>query len=238
MTHVALALRGLAKSYGKTVALSGVSLDVGAGEIFGLVGANGAGKTTLIKCVLDFCALDGGRIDIFGQPHHLPQARRVLAHLPENFLPPHYLTGREFLRYVLDLRGEPHSTAETQAGCEALDFDPAALDRLARTYSKGMMRKLGLIACLQSRAPLLLLDEPMSGLDPKARALLKREFVRAHQAGRTLLFSAHVLADVEALCDRMAILHAGELRFLGTPAECRAAFAAPDLEAAYLAAIG
>jgi ABC-2 type transport system ATP-binding protein len=237
MTVPPLCLRDVVKRYGQTPALRGVSLEIGGGESFALVGANGAGKTTLLKCVLDFCAVDGGRIEIFGHPPSRPEARRTLCYLPENFLPPHYLTGREFLRLLVSLRGMPYSEADVAAHCAALEFDPAALGRLARTYSKGMTRKLGLLACLQSRAPLLLLDEPMSGLDPKARVLVKREFARLSAAGHTLFFSSHLLADVEELCSRMAILHEGVLRFVGSPADCRARFSAASLEAAYLAAI-
>lgn len=238
MTDAAIELTEVRKSYGPVAALCGISLTVPQGVAFGLVGANGAGKTTLIKCMLDFVHLDGGTIRLLGVTHRSVAARRPLAYLPENFLPFHHLTGREFLRYLQTLRGEPYSDEEIRAYLSALDFDPAALDRLARTYSKGMTRKLGLAACLASRARLFVLDEPMSGLDPKARALLKRELAALTAAGRTVFMSTHSLADVEELCAAMAILHDGRLRFAGTPAACREQFASPTLEEAYLAAIG
>lgn len=233
----AIFLEGVCKTFAGRPALRQVSLQVAAGRTFGLVGANGAGKTTLIKCLLDFCALDAGRITLLGQPHHAVEARRAIAYLPENFVPPHYLTGREFVRYLQTLRGAPYSEADTQAACVALDLEPQALDRPARTYSKGMTRKLGLVACLVSGARLFLLDEPMSGLDPKARALLKGVLACLAADGHTVFMSTHVLADVEELCHAMAILHEGSLRFTGTPADCRHQFAAATLEAAYLAAI-
>jgi ABC-2 type transport system ATP-binding protein len=119
----------------------------------------------------------------------------------------------------------------------ALDIDPDALGKLARAYSKGMTQKLGLAACFLSDAGLFILDEPMSGLDPKARALVKRQLAALKAAGKTLFFSSHVLADVEELCDRMAILHGGELRFVGAPVDCRAQFSAASLEDAYLSCI-
>jgi ABC-2 type transport system ATP-binding protein len=119
----------------------------------------------------------------------------------------------------------------------ALDIDPAALTRLARTYSKGMTQKLGLAACLLSDASLFVLDEPMSGLDPKARALVKRQLAALKSEGKTMFFSSHVLADVEELCDRMGILHGGELRFVGMPSDCRAQYRAATLEDAYLSCI-
>ncbi|MEO1766669.1 ABC transporter ATP-binding protein [Thiobacter aerophilum] len=233
----AISIEGVCKTYAGRAVLREVTLQVPAATTWGLVGANGAGKTTLIKCLLDFCALDAGRISLLGRPHRTVEARRVIAHLPENFLPPHYLTGREFVRYLQTLRGIPYSEADTQAACAALDLDSQALDRPARTYSKGMTRKLGLVACLVSGAQLFVLDEPMSGLDPKARALLKDALGRLAADGRTVFMSTHALADVEELCNAMAILHEGTLRFTGTPAACRAQFGAATLEAAYLATI-
>ena len=237
MNAAVLHIDRLAKSYGKQAVLRGVSLDLQAGESFGLVGMNGAGKTTLIKCVLDFCAVDGGSINIAGLPHQAPHARKPVAYLPESFMPPYYLSGREFVKYILELRGQPYSEAATQAMFNALDIEPAALTKLARTYSKGMTQKLGLAACLLSNASLFILDEPMSGLDPKARALVKRQLSALKASGKTLFFSSHVLADVEELCDRMGILHGGELRFIGAPSDCREKFTASTLEDAYLSCI-
>ena len=196
MSAPALSIQHLSKSYGRQAVLRDVSLELRAGEAFGLVGMNGAGKTTLIKCLLDFCALDGGGIAILGVPRVETRARRPLAYLPENFLPPPYLSGREFVQYILELRGEPYSEQAAGEMFAALDLDPAALGKLARSYSKGMTQKLGLAACLLSQATLFVLDEPMSGLDPKARALLKRRLAAMRAAGKTLFFSSHVLSDV------------------------------------------
>ena len=238
MTTPALDIQQLAKHYGKLRVLHPLTLTVARGECFSLVGMNGAGKTTLIKCLLDFCDIDDGQIRILGMPHTETRARRPLAFLPESFLPPHSLTGRDFVQYMLALRELPYSEDAARALCAALDLDAQALDRQARSYSKGMTQKLGLAACFLSQAELFVLDEPMNGLDPKARALLKRQLATLKQAGKTVFFSSHVLADVEEICDRMAILHEGRLVFIGTPAECRANYRADTLEAAYLAAIG
>jgi len=234
----ALDIQQLAKNYGKLPVLQPLDLTVQRGECFGLVGKNGAGKTTLIKCLLDFCDLDGGAIKILGIPHHEHRARRPLAYLPESFMPPHALTGRDFLQYMLSLRELPYVEQQALAMCVALDLDPQALTRQARSYSKGMTQKLGLAACFLSQAEIFILDEPMSGLDPNARALLKRQLAQQKQAGKTVFFSSHVLADVEEICDRMAILHDGTLAFIGTPPECRANYQAGTLEQAYLACIG
>jgi len=238
MSETALRFEGVTKAYAGVTALSGFSLDIMPGEFFGLVGVNGAGKTTLIKCLLDFCETDGGAIGIFGVSHRLTAARARLAFLPERFNPPHYLTGRDFLRYALKLHRAAYDEARVARMFQALDLDPAALDRPARAYSKGMTQKLGLAACLLSGKDLYVLDEPTGGLDPKARALLKAELKALRGAGRTVFFTSHALADVAEMCDRMAVLHAGRLRFAGTPRELADRYGAPDLEQAFLSCIG
>lgn len=237
MNPPALDIAHLSKAYGKLAVLGDVSLRVETGETFGLVGMNGAGKTTLIKCLLDFCDVNGGEIHILGVPHRATAARKPLAYLPENFLPPHYLTGRDFVQYMQSLRELPYDEDATRAMFAQLDLATEALDRPARSYSKGMTQKLGLAACLLSDAQIFILDEPMSGLDPKARALVKRQFATLKAAGKTLFFNSHLLADVGELCDRMAILHGGALRYVGSPDACRTQYGADTLENAYLSCI-
>ncbi len=235
---VALRFTGVAKSYAGTPALDDLSLEVRGGEFFALAGVNGAGKTTLIKCLLDFCDTNGGGIEIFGVPHRAAASRARLAYLPERFNPPFYLTGRDFLHYLLKLHGAPYDEARVARMFGALDLELSALDRPARTYSKGMTQKLGLAACLLSGKDLYVLDEPTGGLDPKARALLKGELRELKRAGRTVFFTSHALADIDEICDRMAVLHAGKLRFAGTPRELIDRYGARDLEQAFLACIG
>lgn len=237
MSAPALRISKLAKSYAGNTALSGLSLDIAAGEFFGLVGENGAGKTTLIKCVLDFCDTGAGSIEIFGTPHRQTAARSRLAYLPERFIPPYYFTGRDFLRYIAELHRRAYTEDKALRMIAALELPAAALDKPVRAYSKGMTQKLGLAACLLSEKDLYVLDEPTSGLDPQARALLKRELKAQHARGRTVLMTTHALHDVGEMCDRMAVIHRGELRFAGTPAEFVARHAADNLEQAYLACI-
>lgn len=234
----ALAFRGVGKSFGTVTALEDFTLEVRRGELFGLVGGNGAGKTTLIKCLLDFCEADRGEIAIFGASSRSTASRRNLAFLPERFNPPYYLTGRDFLRYMAELHGRAYDEEGVARTFERLDLDPTALRRPARTYSKGMTQKLGLAACLLSGKALQILDEPTSGLDPKARALLKRELRSLRALGATVFFTSHALADVQEICDRMAVLHGGRLRFAGTPAELTAQYGCAVLEEAFLACIG
>ncbi|MET0265036.1 MAG: ABC transporter ATP-binding protein [Duganella sp.] len=237
MTEPALRLQQVVKRYGQTAVLQGVDLTLQSGQCLGLVGVNGAGKTSLIKCLLDFCALNGGDITIFGQPHDQPASRVPLGFLPERFTPPYYLTGADFIRYLLTLQGLRYDAQAVAAMLAALDLDPAALKKTVRNYSKGMTQKLGLAACLLARKRLYILDEPMSGLDPKARALLKEQLRALQRGGSTLFLTSHALADVDELCDRMAILHDGAIRFDGSPAECRAHYGAASLEQAFLACI-
>jgi ABC-2 type transport system ATP-binding protein len=237
MSDIALRFSEVAKSYAGVPALTGFSLEVRRGEFVGLVGINGAGKTTLLKCLLDFCDADGGAIEIFGVPHRATAARAPLAYLPERFSPPFYLTGRDFMRYMLELYRAPYDEARVVRLFDALDLDRSALDRPARAYSKGMTQKLGLAACLLSGKDLYVLDEPTSGLDPRARALLKAELRTLREAGRTVLLTSHALADVAEMCDHMAVLHAGRLRFAGPPAELARRHGVAGLEEAFLACI-
>ena len=234
----AIRFSGVGKHYGNAIALADFSLDITHGEFFGLVGANGAGKTTLIKCLLDFCDLGAGAITISGIAHGKTAARSGMAYLPERFNPPHFLTGRDFLQYMASLHGVAYEENAARDVLSRLDLDYAALDKPARAYSKGMTQKLGLAACLLSGKPLLLLDEPTSGLDPKARALLKQELKRAHRSGRTIVLTSHALPDVEEMCTRMAVLHAGRLLFCGSPADFLSTHRAASMEQAYLASIG
>ena len=240
MADVAIHFSDVAKRYGAAVALAGVSLRVAEGECIALAGVNGAGKTTLLKCMLDLLAVDSGAIEIFGVPHTTTSARSRVTFLPERFVPPYYLTGRDFLTYMAKLDGAAFDAARVIALLDALDLDITALDKPVRSLSKGMTQKLGLAACLLSDKRLYILDEPLSGLDPRARARVKAQIVALKQAGKTVFFSAHALADIEDLADTMAVLHNSRLRFHGTPAALRAQYAhagAVDLEGAFLRCI-
>jgi ABC-2 type transport system ATP-binding protein len=238
MADCALRFTGVSKYFGGRPAVKNVTLEVARREFFAIVGANGAGKTTLVKCMLDLCALDEGTIEIFGISHQHTSARRRLVFLPERFNVPYYLTGQEFIDYVLDLQSAAHDQPMTQRVLAELDFDCRALHRPVRTYSKGMTQKIGLAASLLSRKDLYVFDEPTSGLDPKARALFKAQLRALKQEGRTLLFTSHALADVAEICDRMAVMHDGLLRFTGTPQELCRREGANDLEQAFLRCIG
>jgi ABC-2 type transport system ATP-binding protein len=237
MTNAVVRFAEVSKSFGKTPVLRSVSLEIAPGEFFGLAGVNGAGKTTLIKCMLDFCHVDAGRIEIFGTAHVYPRSRARLAFLPERFVPPYYLTGRDFLSFMLRLQQRPVDEHEIIAMIEALDLEVAALAKPVRSYSKGMTQKLGLAACFLSRRDLYVLDEPMSGLDPKARACVKSLLSQLRARGSTLFFTSHALADIEEICDRMVVLHEGVPYFAGAPRALCDHYGESSMERAFLRCI-
>jgi len=227
----------LKKRYGRHAVLEDVDLEVAEGASFGLLGLNGAGKTTLIKCLLDLCDHDGGTIALYGVPAREPRARARLAYLPEQFVPPHYLTGREFLALMLALAGKRYDAARIATRLEQLELDAAVLERRVRTLSKGMTQKLGLAAALLVERDLYVLDEPMSGLDPASRIAVKSALRELIAEGRTLFFTSHVLTDVEELCGAIAVLNGGRIRFHGTPGELCERTGEAHLERAFLRCI-
>ena len=233
----AIGFSAVTKRLGRRPVLAGLSFEVRAGEIFGLVGTNGAGKTTCLKCLLDLCHVDAGRIHIFGRSAAEPMSRHPLAYLPERFLPPRHLLGREFLRFMSRMHGVDPRSERVCEVLAALDLAPSTLDEPVRHYSKGTVQKLGLAACLLAEKPLLVFDEPMSGLDPKARVLARRYLSALRDRGVTVFLSTHLLADAGGLCDRMGVLHDGAMRFVGSPARLRERFPAASLEESWVACI-
>ena len=237
MTELAIEFQAVEKQYQKQQVLKGINLEVKAGEYMGLVGINGAGKTSLIKCLLDFNLPDSGSIQIFGCEYSKIESRQRLSFLPEKFIPPYYLTGRDFLKYMLELYDVAYDEQKVESMLNILDLRQDSLSKSVSQLSKGMAQKLGLAACFLSEKELLILDEPMSGLDPKARAYLKQYLLELKEQGKTLFFSTHLLVDVETLCDRMAILHEGIIRYVGSPKECCEHYGADNIEEAYLKCI-
>lgn len=233
----ALEACGVVKKYDGAPILSGVDFNVAHGASFGLVGLNGAGKTTLIKCMLDFCSVDRGAFKIFGTLHTVPAARARVAFVPERFVPPYYLTCREFIEMTSSLVRNRIDAERTGQVFDELGLDRAALDRPVRQLSKGMTQKLGLAACLLIDRDLYVLDEPMSGLDPASRIAVKSVLSRLTREGRTLFFTSHVLADVEELCSSIAVLDRGEIRFYGTPKELCERNREANLERAFMRCI-
>lgn len=228
---------GLVKRFGARRALEGASMEVAPGAAMGLAGANGAGKTTFIKCALDLCAADAGRVEIFGIDSRRAAARARLAYVPERFVPPHYLLGREFIAMMLELGGATFERASAEALATELELEPQALERPVRQLSKGMTQKLGLAACFLLKRDLYVLDEPMSGLDPAGRVAVKSVMARLNRSGSALIFTTHVLADAEELCSSLTVLDRGSVRYCGSPAELCRRFGEDSLERAFLRCI-
>lgn len=229
--------KNLSKSYGTKEVLHEINFSVEQGEFFGLVGMNGGGKSTMIKCMLDLLSIDNGDIELFGQSHRKVTSREDIAYLPDRFSPPPHLKGIDFLHYMLELQGCQCSNEKINDVLDALELDRKSMTTSVSQFSKGMTQKLGLAVCLLSDKKLLILDEPMSGLDPKARVLFKKELRRKKQLGLSVFFSSHVLVDVDELADRIAVLHAGELRYVGSSDGLKEKYQADTLEQAYMSCI-
>jgi len=218
-------------------ALVDAHFDLKEGEIFGLIGLNGAGKTTLIKVVLDLIQASSGEARCFGKNSHDIEARKNLSYLPEKFQPPHLLKGREFLDLAVSYYGKSLDLDEAKRLAAALYLrEDAILNRIG-SYSKGMGQKIGLISSFLIDAPLYILDEPMSGLDPKARIALKELLLEKKKAGKTAFFSSHILSDIDEICDRIGIIHHGKILYIGTPGEFKERYKNDNLEKAFLSAI-
>ncbi|HEY5596837.1 MAG TPA: ABC transporter ATP-binding protein [Candidatus Bipolaricaulota bacterium] len=204
----------------RTDALQGVSLHVGAGQIFGLLGPNGAGKTTLIKCMMDLTRPDRGQIELLGVSARMTRARARVGYLPEDYQLPDYLSGEQFLQFVGGLYGLPTSLRARRVDqtLEQVELTTRRKDKI-KTYSKGMRQRLGLAHALLAEPRLLVLDEPNEGLDPLGRAQVKALLLELKRGGVTVFISSHVLTEVERICDRVAILHEGRLLKEGTVEE-------------------
>jgi ABC-type multidrug transport system ATPase subunit len=226
------------KSYANRKVLDDISFSLVPGEIFGLIGLNGAGKTTLIKILLDLINAEQGHAEIFDIPATNLHARRNLSYLPEKFQPSRYLKGVEYLDIALSYYGKKLDVALAKHYAASLDLDPNVLDVRVGSYSKGMGQKLGLLGAFMVDASLLVLDEPMSGLDPSARIKLKNMLLGARKDGKTVFFSSHILSDLDEICDRIGVIHNGKLFFIGTPGEFKARYGnEASLEKAFLNSI-
>ncbi|MDP2205202.1 MAG: ABC transporter ATP-binding protein [Alphaproteobacteria bacterium] len=233
----AIHIDGITADYGHGPVIEGISFDVQAGETFGLIGLNGAGKTTLIKIILGLMDSAAGKVEVFGRQTLDPEAKARTAYLPEKFEPPPFLSGLEFVKFSLDLYGRSYSKEAVLEAADRVALLRHALPRRVNTYSKGMRQKTGLIGTWMTECPLLILDEPMSGLDPRARVLVKDEIMKCRSRGMTVFLSSHILSDMDELCDRIAVLHDGAIQFVGTPAALREQTGQEYLERAFLKSI-
>jgi ABC-2 type transport system ATP-binding protein len=219
----AIEILGLAKTYKigfwhkrPKVALRPLSLTVEEGEVFGFLGPNGAGKTTTLKLLMGLVSPTSGTARILGMALDDPRVRAQIGFLPEQPYFYDHLTGRELLTYYAQLSGvaEKERSSRANAMLTRMGLEGSA-DTQLRKFSKGMLQRVGLAQAILHNPKVVFLDEPMSGLDPMGRRDV-RELIQALRGeGKTVFFSTHILSDAEALCDRVAVIHQGELKGIG-----------------------
>lgn len=232
---------GLRKRYGglfkrRVDALRGVSFDVPKGQIFGLLGPNGAGKTTIIKVLLGIVRATAGSATLLGHPAGDRLGRKQVGYLPENLQVPNHQTARTALEYYGRLSGMDHLDIKRR-GAELLE--QVGLHERSKEsvkqYSKGMRQRLGLAQALLHDPELLILDEPTDGLDPVGRSQVRDIMRQLSDDGRTVFVNSHLLQEVELVCDNVAILNRGELKYIGSVEEFTSAAEDSELELELLA---
>src|SRR5436309_11879586 len=214
----ALAVRGLAKRYGSVEALAGVDLEVREGELVGLLGPNGAGKSTLVKIACGLVRASHGSAEICGLPAGSREARRSVGYVAELFRFPGWYSADEVLQLHQQLTASTGSANERHELLRLVGLANAR-DRRVEEMSKGMQQRLGVAQALVGSPPLLLLDEPTSALDPVGRRTVRELLEELRSRGISVLLNSHLLSEIELVCDRVAILLAGEVVAAGTPAE-------------------
>ena len=230
-SEVVIDIKGLTKDYQvgflkkKTVrALDHLTIDVRRGDIFGFLGPNGAGKTTTLKLLMRLIYPTEGSATILGNPIDDVATRSRIGYLPENPYFYDYLSGRELLEYTARLFAIEKPVAERRAAelLTMVGLDKDRADRQLRKYSKGMLQRIGIAQALVNDPEIVFMDEPMSGLDPIGRREVRDLMLSLREQNKTIFFSSHILSDVEALCDRAAILSRGKLIRYGTVEELTA----------------
>jgi ABC-2 type transport system ATP-binding protein len=220
-------VESVTKRYGETLAVDGVSLRVGAGEVYALLGANGAGKSTLIRMMTGLSEPDSGSVTVCGEEMARKPlaAKRHVGYLPEELYFYQRLTGREYLRLVAGLKG----AAAEGVAAEIEFFELSAVaDKWVGGYSLGMRKKLGLAAAFTGSPRVLVLDEPLNGLDVEMMRKLRLRLASERDAGRSFLVSSHVMSFVERVADRVCVMSAGRVVAEGNPQELRALASMPD----------
>jgi ABC-2 type transport system ATP-binding protein len=215
----AISVTELHKSFGRTKALDGLDLSVSQGEVHGFLGPNGSGKSTTVRILLGLLRADSGGLRLLGGDpwRDIAGLHRRLAYVPGDVSLWPNLSGGEVIDLLGRLRGGLDQRRKKSL-LERFDLDPA---KKGRAYSKGNRQKVAIVAALASNVELLILDEPTSGLDPLMEAAFRAAIEEEHAAGRTVLLSSHILAEVEALCDRVSIIRSGRTVETGTLADLR-----------------
>lgn len=214
----AVKITGVTKTYSglkNRKILNEMNLSIATGEVFGLLGPNGSGKTTLLKMLVGLLSPDKGEIRIFGKSPQLPQVRRSMGFLPERPYLYDFLTAHEFLEFYGKMIGLEKASLKDAISRALFAVNIRVKEgTLLRSFSKGMLQRMGIAQAIMHDPAILILDEPMSGLDPEGREELKALLARFAKEGKTIIFSSHVVSDVESLCSRAAFLKNGNLEVL------------------------
>lgn len=220
MSETRISVEGVVKKYGDLVAVNNLNLSVNAGEVYALVGANGAGKSTLIRIITGVATADSGQILINGEDlaRRGPMVKKQIGYLPEELFLYNRLTGREYLKLVAGLKD-----AQPESADEELQFFElgAVADKWVSSYSLGMRKKLGLAAAMTGSPEVLVLDEPLNGLDVEMMRKLRLRIGDERARGRAVLVSSHVMSFVERISDRVGVMRDGLLVAEGSPPELR-----------------
>jgi ABC-2 type transport system ATP-binding protein len=222
--EIAVSIRGVSRSFGDNVAVRDLNLEIERGSIHGLLGPNGSGKSTTMKMVMGLLKPDSGVIDVYGKdPQRDPiDVKSMVGYVPETSRLYEYLTGLEYLDFIADVYGvDPEAKEERiYEFLDAFSLDGRENEMISG-YSHGMKQKTALIGALLHRPRLLILDEPLGGLDPKSARIVKDILLRLSREGVTTIFSTHIMEIADALCDRVSVLYQGEKLGEGSPAELR-----------------
>ena len=210
------------------------NFSLNSGEIVGIVGLNGAGKTTVIKLILGLISSDFGCVSIFGVDSRVDKSRQNVFYVPEKFSPPKNLKVNECVKFYNSFFN--HSVLEDQIlnVCEKIDLNPKYLDYKISDLSKGTVQKVGLLCAFTSKRKILILDEPMDGLDVRARVALKNTIKDYVKNGGTILFSSHILSDMEEICDRICFFDNASFAFSGKVCDLKLQFENKTLEQIFL----
>ena len=226
-----ISFHNVTKKFGKARVLNNINFDIQKGEIFGLLGVNGVGKTTLIRCLLGLLRTTSGEHFFKGSPLTAQAIQAHFGFLPENFFPPGNLRGREFLQILgwgLNVTSQKVEDLLRLVGLQEQG------NKMIKAYSRGMIQRLGLACALLKNPPALVLDEATLGLDPLGQRDVLNLMVQLNREGKTIFFSSHILSQIERVCTRIGILHAGQMRFIGRVGELIDKHQTQQLEEAFL----
>ena len=220
----AIDISHLTKAYGQTIALSDVSLTVNHGEVRGLLGPNGSGKSSLMKTIMGLTKPSYGTIQVLGIDVRISpmEIKKIVGYVPESPRLYEFLTATEYLDFIADVRGLPYGEKKERISrfVDALDLEGKQGDMIS-SYSQGMKQKVAIIGALLHRPRVLLMDEPLNGLDPKSARLVKELIHGLAKEGVSIVFSTHILEIAEAICDKLTILQSGKILTEGTSKDLR-----------------